>query len=125
MLLDGKVGLSAYAPAKLADPRLAAFADRVTLVANACDDPNALVPQSMTVTLRDGRVLHSHRDAAIGSPQRPLTRAQQLDKFHHCLDHAALPFDGARRDALITHFDHLQDIDDVRRLVDLLIVETP
>ncbi len=125
VLLDGKVGLSAYAPAKLADPRLAAFADRVTLVANACDDPNALVPQSMTVTLRDGRVLHSHRDAAIGSPQRPLTRAQQLDKFHHCLDHAALPFDGARRDALITHFDHLQDIDDVRRLVDLLIVETP
>lgn len=125
VLLDGRVGLSAYAPDKLADPRLAAFAPRVTLAPNDCEDPNALVPQSMRVVLRDGRVLHNHRDAAIGSPQRPLSREQQLQKFHHCLDHAARPFDGARRDALIAHFDHLQDIDDVRRLVDLLIVETP
>lgn len=125
VLLDGKVGLSAYAPDKLADVRLAAFANQVSLVPNDCDDPNALVPQSMTVTLRDGRVLHNHRDAAIGSPQRPLSRAQQLEKFHHCLDHAARPFDAGHRAALISHFDQLQDIDDVRQLVDLLIVETP
>lgn len=125
VLRDGKVGLSAYAPDNLADTRLAAFAPHVTLVPNGCDDPNALVPQSMQVTLHDGRVLHNHRDAAIGSPQRPLSRAQQLEKFHHCLDHAARPFDAGHRDALISHFDQLQDIDDVRRLVDLLIVETP
>ncbi len=125
VLLDGKVGLSAYAPDKLADTRLAAFATQVSLVPNDCEDPNALVPQSMTVTLRDGQVLHNHRDAAIGSPQRPLSRAQQLEKFHHCLDHAARPFDAGHRNALISHFDHLQDINDVRQLVDLLIVETP
>lgn len=125
VLLDGKVGLSAYAPDKLADAQLAAFANQVSLVPNDCDDPNALVPQSMTITLRDGRVLHNHRDAAIGSPQRPLSRAQQLEKFHHCLDHAARPFDAGHRAALISHFDQLQDIDDVRQLVDLLIVETP
>src|SRR5690606_7113105 len=55
VLRDGKVGLSAYAPERLADPALAAFAPQVSLVPNDCDDPNALVPQSMTVTLRDGR----------------------------------------------------------------------
>jgi len=125
VLLDGRVGLSAYTADRLADPRLAAFAARVTLVPNDCEDPNALVPQSLALTLRDGRVLRAHRDAAIGSPQRPLSREQQLEKFHHCLDHAARPFDAARRAALISHFDQLQDIDDVRRLVDLLIVETP
>jgi aconitate decarboxylase len=125
VLLDGKVGLSAYAPEKLADPRLAAFASQMTLVPNDCEDANALVPQSMTVTLRDGTVLRNHRDAAIGSPQRPLSREQQLEKFHHCLDHAARPFDAARRTTLISHLDQLQDIDDVRRLVDLLIVEAP
>ncbi|MFT3754366.1 MAG: MmgE/PrpD family protein [Pseudoxanthomonas sp.] len=124
VLLDGKVGLSAYAPEKLADPRLAAFAANVRLMPNDREDPNALVPQSMTVTLRDGRVLRNHRDAAIGSPQRPLSRAMQLEKLHHCLDHAARPFDAARRNELISHLDHLQDIDDVRRLVNLLIVET-
>ena len=125
VLLDGKVGLSAYSAQRLADPRLAAFAARVSLVGNACEDPNALVPQSMVVTLCDGRVLHAHRDAAIGSPQRPLSRQQQLEKFHHCLDHAARPFDASRRNDLISHLDQLQDLDDVRCLVDLMIVQSP
>ena len=79
----------------------------------------------MTVTLGDGRVLRAHRDAAIGSPQRPLSRGQQLDKFHHCLDHAARPYDASRRNDLLSHLDHLQDIDDVRTLVDLMIVPSP
>ena len=125
VLLDGRVGLSAYVPGRLADPRLAAFASRVSLVGNDCHDPNALVPQSMVVTLCDGRELRAHRDAAIGSPQRPLSRAQQLDKFHHCLDHAARPYDASRRNDLLSHLDHLQDIDDVRTLVDLMIVPSP
>lgn len=125
VLLDGKVGLGAYAPEKLADPRLAAFAAKLRLLPNDCVDPNALVPQSLRVTLADGRVLHNHREAAIGSPQRPLGRDQQLDKFHHCLDHAARPFDADRRALLLSHLDHLETLDDVVRLVDLLIVETP
>lgn len=121
---DGRVGLSAYAPDKLADPARRALAERVRVVPNACDDPNALVPQSLAVTLRDGRVLYSHRDAAIGSPERPLTRRQQLDKFHHCLDHAARPFDAARRAALVSTLDRLEALDDVRKLVDLTIIES-
>lgn len=125
VLLDGKVGLSAYAPEKLADPRLAAFAPHLQLLPNDCNDPNALVPQSLRVTLHDGSVLHSHRNAAIGSPQRPLSRDQQLEKFHHCLDHAARPFQAQHRSTLISHIDHLEDIADVRQLVDLLIVEAP
>ncbi len=125
VLLDGQVGLDAYSAEKLADPQRRELAARVSVVPNATDDPNALVPQSMTVTLRDGRVLHNHRDAAIGSPQRPLSREQQLQKFHHCLDHAARPFDASRRNDLISHLDQLQDIDDVRALVDLLIIQTP
>lgn len=125
VLVDGRVGLNAYREARLADPRLRAFAARVTLHPNDCDDPNALVPQSMRVTLHDGRVLHNHRDAAIGSPQRPLDRAQQLHKFHHCLDHAARPFDQSRRETLLSHLDQLETLGDVRELIDLLIIETP
>ena len=123
LMLEGRVGLDAYAQEKLSDPRRREFAARVQVVSNTCDDPNALVPQSMTVTLRDGQVLHNRRDAAIGSPERPLSRTQQLDKFNHCLDHAARPFDGSRREAIISHIDQLEALDDVRNLVDLLIIE--
>lgn len=125
VLLDGKVGLSAYLPEKLTDARLAAFAERVVLLPNACEDLNALVPQSLRVTLHDGRVLENHRDAAIGSPERPLNREQQLEKFHHCLDHAARTFTTSHRTTLLSHLDHLEDITDIRQLVDLLIVEKP
>lgn len=122
-LIEGRVGLDAYAAKKLVDPRRRDFAPCVRLVPNDCDDPNALVPQSMTVTLRDGRVLHNHRDAAIGSPERPLSREQQLHKFHHCLDHAARSFDTPRREALVSQLDQLETLQDVRDLVDLIIVE--
>ncbi|MGY0618147.1 MmgE/PrpD family protein [Lysobacter sp. A378] len=121
LMIDGRVGLDTYAAAKLGDPRRAAFAGKLQVVPNACDDPNALVPQSLVVTLRTGAQLHNHRDAALGSPQRPLSREQQLAKFHHCLDHAARPFDAARRAELLSLLDRLEALDDVRRLVDCLI----
>ena len=123
MLIEGRVGLDAYADDKLADSVRIAFAERVQLVANGCDDPNALVPQSLVVTTGDGTQLTAHRDAALGSPQRPLDRAGQLAKFHHCLDHAARPFAAARREALIATLDRLETLQDVRQLVDLTIVE--
>lgn len=125
MLIEGGVGLDAYSGEALADPVRAQFASRLQVEPNDCDDPNALVPQSLVVTTTDGRELHNHRDAALGSPERPLDRAQQLEKFHHCLDHAARPFDPARRADLLTVLDRLEALDDVRRLVDLLIVEAP
>ena len=125
LLIDGRVGLDTYAADKLGDPRRAAFADRMHAVPNSCDDPNALVPQSLVVTTRGGARLQSHREAALGSPERPLTRARQLDKFHHCLDHAARPFDNHRRTTLLSLLDQLETLDDARRLVDHLIVEMP
>lgn len=123
VMLDGRVGLDAYDSEKLADPRRAAFAARVQVVANGCTDPNALAPQSMTVLTRDGRTLHAARDAVIGSPGRPLDRAGQLAKFHHCLDHAGRPFDRRRRASLLATLDRLEALTDVRDLVDLLIIE--
>jgi 2-methylcitrate dehydratase PrpD len=125
LMAEGTVGLGAYAPQTLADPVRAEFATRLRVVANQCGDPNALVPQSLVVTTVDGRQLHSHRDAALGSPQRPLSHEQQLEKFHHCLDHAARPFDHERRTSLLSLFDRLEALQDVRQLVDLLIVEQP
>lgn len=125
LMVEGKVGLGAYTPESLADPVRADFAQRLHVVANDCEDPNALVPQSLMVTTRDGRQLHNHREAALGSPQRPLSREQQLEKFHHCLDHAARPFDQQRRTSLLSHFDQLEALQDVRQLVDLMIVEPP
>src|SRR5690606_13977512 len=125
MMTEGRVGLDAYSADALADPTREAFARCLHVVPNDCDDPNALVPQSLRVTTTDGRELHNHRDAALGSPERPLDRSGQLEKFHHCLDHAARPFQPAHRADLLTLFDHLEALDDVRRLVDLLIVEAP
>ena len=123
VMLDGRVGLDAYGTDRLADPERAAFAARVRVVPNGSSDPNALAPQAMMVTTRDGRTLRASRDAVIGSPASPLTRAQQLDKFNHCLDHAARPFDGQRRQALLATLDRLEALADVRDLVDMLIIE--
>ncbi|MEP2734784.1 MAG: MmgE/PrpD family protein [Erythrobacter sp.] len=43
-------------------------------------DPNALAPQQIVIELEDGRVLEAHIDAPFGSPSRPLTRADEIEK---------------------------------------------
>jgi 2-methylcitrate dehydratase PrpD len=47
-------------------------------------DPNALGPQTITVTLKDGSMLERIVDAPLGSPDNPLTSEQRIDKVQRC-----------------------------------------
>lgn len=65
----------------LNDPRIAALRRRVRLAQLAEVKPWPRDrPARVTVTLRDGRVLEASCEAALGSPLRPLTADQVLDK---------------------------------------------
>lgn len=118
-LLGGSVRVQDFDPPSLADPARLAFASRVAWCANECTDPNALVPQSLSIHLRDGRELRCDLPAVLGAPSRPLSRATQLAKFHACLDSAPGCYDDTRRDALLAAIDGLDTLADVRDLVTL------
>ncbi|MFO0030451.1 MAG: hypothetical protein ACK558_16665, partial [Pseudomonadota bacterium] len=83
------------------------------------EEPNALVPQSQQVALRDVRELREDLPAVLGSPQRPLDGAAQRAKFDACLDASPGRFDATRRDALWAAVEALDSVPDVRELVSL------
>ncbi|MEM6908165.1 MAG: MmgE/PrpD family protein [Pseudomonadota bacterium] len=81
MLADGRIDPRRLAPECMADADLAALAGKVELVADGNEDPNALFPQELRVTYRDGGTQTHTIAATLGSPANPLTEAQAAAKL--------------------------------------------
>ena len=115
-LANGTVRIDDFADGALADTRIHELAHRIKVVIDNNPDPNAMAPQTVVIRLKDGGehridVLHT-----LGSPERPLTRAQYLEKFRCCLQSgvAELPADAAERVvALVDRLDTLDNTNDL------------
>ena len=92
-LARGTVSLADFGEESLRDPALLAIAAKVSVVVDSNPDQAAFVPAVATARLTDGTVLTEHVIAMPGSPQQPLTRAQQEAKAAACLEFAGM--DGA------------------------------
>jgi len=119
-LLTGNVFVDAYEPQHIADPARQALAAKLTMSLNDCADVNALAPQTVTVTLNDGRALVQELPAVLGHPDRPLERSAQLQKFTRCCQSGRHAFDDNRITALIERLDTLEHLASVNELVDLM-----
>lgn len=117
-LRHGPIGVTAFEPACFADPLLHALAAGVRWEPNGVDDPNALVPQTLRVACRDGRVLERRLDAVLGAPAARLGAAAQRAKFEHCLDHAPRPWTPDQRQRLADTVAAVETLGDIRQLVD-------
>ena len=81
MLTDGRIDPRRFDSAGMAEPRLADVAAKVALVPDDNDDPNALFPQHLTVTLTDGRSIERSIAHTLGSPANPLSAEQAQAKY--------------------------------------------
>ncbi len=76
MLTDGRIDPRRFTLKDMCNPDLAALAHKFALVPDGNDDPNALFPQSLTVTLADGTSTVHEIAATLGSPDNPLSVEQ-------------------------------------------------
>ncbi|RJY10052.1 MmgE/PrpD family protein [Aurantiacibacter aquimixticola] len=76
MLTDGHIDPRRFTDETMADPQLGDLAQKLSLVADSNDDPNALFPQQLRVTLSDGTKRTVEIAHTLGSPGNPLTEAQ-------------------------------------------------
>jgi aconitate decarboxylase len=120
VLQHGHLDLSHYRGRELTDARTHALASLVRVRMDSNPDPNALVPQHISVRLRDGRMLEWACDFMLASAQRPLTREQHLAKFRRCCTFAARPWSEADTEALIARVDQLESLGDLRLLTEML-----
>jgi 2-methylcitrate dehydratase PrpD len=117
LLQHGRIELSQFRGAALADPATYDLARRVTVTRVEDANPNALLPQLIEVRLRDGRMLVHRVEAMLASPARPLSREAHLTKFRGCWAYAADPLDPADAETLIGMVDALETLPDVGALL--------
>jgi aconitate decarboxylase len=102
----------------LTDPQTYALSLKVRMEKDDNPNPNALVPQQVSVRLHDGTQMQHDIDAMLASPRRPLSREAQLSKFFRCWALSAEPMGSP--EALIALIDDLENCLDVRQLISQL-----
>jgi 2-methylcitrate dehydratase PrpD len=115
-LRKGAVDIWDFRGDALNDAVTLALAARVRLQDDGNPDPNALAPQAVSVKLTKGKLVNWHCDTMLASPQRPLSRQRQLQKFHRCLEFSAESLSSSSAETLISSVEHLEDLSDVRVL---------
>ena len=116
VLKNGALDLADFRGAALTDPETHELAARVGIHLNTNPDPNALAPQSLIVTLENGKQLTWSCETMLANPARPLTRHQHLAKFHRCVDFSATEMPANTIARLVDTVDRLEKLEDVRLL---------
>lgn len=117
---DG-IGVDAYADGALTDPASQALARRIHIKVDDNPDPNALVPVTLTLTLKSGAMHSITVSDVYGSPANPMTHAAHLEKFRNNCAIAPRPIGAVAAQKLIDQVETLETLDDVTGLVDLMI----
>jgi 2-methylcitrate dehydratase PrpD len=109
-LVDGAAGEHQYTDARVNDPAVQALRDRVTAVA---DGTLSEIAAKVTVTLKDGTVLHRHVERVIGSAENPMSDRDLEDKVRGL---AVGILSAARTESMIAACWGLKDLDDAGTL---------
>jgi aconitate decarboxylase len=112
-LADGAAFVEQFTEDRIADPRLVAAANRVTVVADPVIDARGDAGRHnirLEVTLTDGRVLRATRDYARGSARSPLSYREVADKFARLAGTVLPPDRVAPLHDLVTGLDQLDDV---------------
>jgi 2-methylcitrate dehydratase PrpD len=117
---DG-IGVDAYDDGALTDPDTAALARSVHIAVDDNPDPNALAPVAVTIILKSGARHAMTVKDVYGSPANPMSHAAHLEKFRNNCAAAPRPLAPGNIDALIDMVENLEALDDVTKLVDLMM----
>ncbi len=120
-VLEGNAFVDQFTEAKLRDPRILDLARKVEVVA---DEEIENLPRALRYTVKidvelsDGRTYHTTETYPKGHPQNPFTREELLWKFRTL--GGKVMADEGRLDAIVHAVEHLEELDNITELVDLL-----
>lgn len=117
-LAKGNVSVAHFGDTAIKDPEILGVGEkiRVRMDQNLNSDTGT-PPGKVEVRLKDGRILLEEVDSPLGSPQRPMSYEECVQKFMMCAS-GILPAERVERTAQMVQ--SLEGLDDVRELVKLL-----
>ena len=91
------------------------------MIVDGNPNPNALTPITVRIRLKDGREVSCTIDTVYGNPARPMSREAHVHKFRRNFASALNPLPVENAGRLIEMLDRLEDLQDVRRIGELLL----
>jgi 2-methylcitrate dehydratase PrpD len=86
MLVDGDIDPRRFTDEVYNHDDIVSLSEKIVISDDGNIDKNALGPQSMSVTLNDGRILELNCDDPLGSPRNPLSETQRNAKVKKCFE---------------------------------------
>ena len=120
-LLRGNVMISDFHRNCLIDKDVCELAQRIIISVRDVGNPNALVPQRVEIEMKDGSVHFIELKEVIGSPKRPLSLERHVEKFRQNWLSSAKALNRVNAEKFIQLIDTLEDIDDCREMLSLLV----
>ena len=79
----------------------------------------------MQVLTKNGDVYNKRIDIAAGFPERPLTTEESMERFWNCIDYAKRPLPQENAEKLASLVGRLEEVQDIRSLIPLLLWQKP
>ncbi|NKB43327.1 MAG: hypothetical protein GKS03_03515 [Alphaproteobacteria bacterium] len=119
VLIDGSISVGTYTLENMDNRDRTALAEKVKVKVDGNSDVNALGPQTVSVTLSDGRTVQDSVTCILGHPDNPMSEAQHRTKFMDSAASAAQPLAADLAETLYTRLLSLQEESDVSALSNL------
>ena len=119
-IIDGKLFLDAFTESAVKDENVLRLAEKIQMHLDPDLQPTAQGsrPCKVTIRLRDGRSFSRQIDYAKGSREAPMSDGELKQKFIGC---AREVLDDSSIERIIEYVEHLETLEDIRPLCQLLI----
>ena len=115
--LNGKLEIDTFTDATASEPQVQEALSKVQVIVDeSIPEPGPYCP--VTVELKDGRRFTDTARIAKGDPRNPMTEEEVLNKFR---SNAKSVLSEKQSEELVAAVQHLETIDSVRKIIDLLM----
>ena len=121
-LMRGETKLPHFEESNIKDPRVMEFVQKVHVTGDEALNQRGHTALDMKVSMKGGGVHQGSVEIAIGFPGNPLTQEEHKQRFWDCMDYAPRPLPRDRAEELISLIAGLEEVGDVRSLVNLLLI---
>jgi len=118
-LLTGDLQPSDFTMKAIERPEIRALSSLITMERYAITTQNHVlpVPDTVKITLKDGRILEQQVNEVIGTPNCPLSRAELFTKFTRCAQGILSEERTDNVKNLLQHFERLENLTELMRLL--------
>ena len=117
----GRAGIGDFTEEAIKSPDILEISGkvRVTLDKNV-GEKKGMIPAKISVTTKKGQTFIEQADIPVAGPEKPLPFAAYERKFRDCAAYAIKPRTSKQIEKIITLVKQLENVEDIRELVELL-----